>query len=885
MTTAGPGTAPPPTTRPTVPVPTWVDANGFNDHSVPSIESVPEYFALARGGVSGQSVVKFTIANMTFGPQISWMDSNFYTLHDEWYWFRLLNDAAVVGSDELPTPGRRFESVADIYKWAAAVPSSQLPYGLTFVGSQSVGNRLYSNHFYDLALNFEPRAFGLGSLVYYPTSSGGGGERWVIELEYHDDPTPREVAQFFEMIAATVPPEIGDKLEWVIRSPVQERVAQIMASGDLAFNDRIVHFNELIEPGQVAVYNEGIAAGRLLLIGEGGKDITDATSNDILLVENVPDFLPQGRALISSSPQTPLAHINLLARNRGIPNASQAGVLQDAGVQQAARVRAPAIVRASAADGLEIVLITEAQYDQWRALNSVSPVSVPRIETGSQPNVIDLDSITNVRTEGDLAAWRPLIGGKASGFIHMMAAESVSLPSDPVAITVRPYFEHLAKVEDALRAMQANTSFAGSRRTRYLMLQGPADYADFYADVSDREFAETFAVANPAGTPIGDILAAGGFQDYFRDVPMSAAALGDITAQLQSTFADLALSQGLRFRSSSTVEDIEGFNGAGLYDSNTGFFRPDIQLESKDHKKSIEWAIKATWASYWGFEAFEERRREGIVHESGGMAVLVHARFDDPLELGNGVFTVTLLPGIDADDTLMILNVQEGDVSVSNPDPALGASPEIVEVRHAGAEAPRITRIADSNLVQEGLRVLDDGQVTSLFDQGVAVARLWRDRINASLPEAQQIGTLTLDFEFKEMAAGWPALEGGQTNPARLVVKQARTLEPGLRDVPAGVQAMPIPRDVLARARLVEQVTCDLDSGDGPLTVSGVEVLTDPLLVPDVGFGSEPFIVTDDSLYPVLRGAASCRRQILHSTPDQFLIELLGVGELLNLSQ
>lgn len=879
--TLSPGSTFPPPTYPVVPAPVWVDDNGFNDHSVPAIPSLPEYFALSRTGASGQSVVKFTIADMSVNPSIWWMDSNFYTLHDEWYWFRLLNGGTVPGSGFEPLPGgQKFDTIQEVYDWALSQPLAALPYDLQFVGSQSVGNRLYSDDFYDLALDVDPRVLGLGSLLYFPTSAGDGGERWVIELEYHDDPTPGEVQKFFEMIAGSVPSDIGDNLEWVLRSPEQEVVATVLAGGQLPYYDRVVRYSELVPPGQVAVYNEGIAAGRLLLIGPGGKDLSDAGETDILLVETVPDFLPPGSALISSAPQTALAHVNILARNRGIPNASQSGILQDAGVQQAARVRAPALVRASAESGLEIVLITEDQYDMWRDLNSVTPIAVRTAGGSPLPHVVQLASLNLVDTEAELERWRPIIGGKAVGFINLMAA-GVNMPGDPVAISVRPYFEHLAQAADALDAMMANTNFRGQRRARYLMLEGRGAFDAFYTQASDRDFADEFIEANPAGTPVGDILRAGGFPRYLRSIQMDRTTLAEITTQLEESYSAYALSQGLRFRSSSSVEDIEGFNGAGLYDSNTGFFRPDIQIDNDDQKKSIEWAMKATWASYWGFEAFEERKLEGVDHRSGGMGVLVHARFDDPLERANGVFTFTIEPEIANADYSMTINVQAGAVSVANPDPALGALPEEIVVTQVGAAGPVIERRRASNLVAEGTEVLSDTQVTDLFEQARSVALLWRDRVNGSLQGPQDITTLTLDFEFKDMDAGWPALQGNAPrNDARLIIKQARSLEPGIRDIPIEVADLPIPRDVLARARLVERVHCDEGDAVGQ---TAVELLTDPLLVPDVGYGEEPLVVNPSFGYAAEVGD-HCDREILYSTPDQFLIELLERGELLNLS-
>jgi len=870
-------------TRPPTPVPIHVDAAGFNDHTVPAIATVPEFFALARGGVAGESAVKFTIAAMETDPEIGWMDGDFYSLHDEWYWYRLLNGFAVPGVATVPHRGLRFATVDAIYAWAAAQPPGLLPFGLTFVGGQPEGDRLYSAEFYRLSLD-DPRVFGLGSLAYFPTSADEGGERWVIELEYQDDPEPSEIETFFEMVASSVPDEIGANLEWVIRSPAQAVVAQTMAAGRLPYHDRVLTYSDLVEAGTVAVYNEGIAAGRLLLIGDGGSRLSDAREDDILLVETVPDYLPPGRALISSAPQTPLAHVNLLARNRGIPNASQAGVLQDPAIRQAARARAHAIVRASASDGLEVVLITPAQYEAWVDLHERSPVAVPSASLGPEDVVWSLEDLAaTITDDADIGGLRPAIGGKAAGFLNLIATPGVPVPDGALVITVGPYFEHMATLDGQLDAILADPEFAGSARIRYLMLEGPAAFAGSYPAPQDRAFAERYGARHPAGSVIGDVLRSGGLKALVRSSPIDAAVLAAIRAALVGQHGRLHPSQGLRFRSSSTVEDIEGFNGAGLYESNTGFLHPELQVVEKDRKKSVEWAIKATWASYWGFEAFEERNRENVEHRSGGMAVVVHPRFDDDHELANGVATFTILPDEDSDAAAMVLNVQSGAVSVANPDQALGALPEVILVHRGRSGALRIQRLSSSNLLEAGEQVFSDSQVTELFSHMAAVAGLWKERVNRSLPEAQRIGTLTLDFEFKHVAAGWPhesRRSGIEAPPSRLVIKQARSLEPGLRGSTASVRRLPIPQDVLSRARLVERVTCPTVDG---ATYVALEVLTDPLSPPDVGYSENPMVIEVEPGDVI--GGAGCTRTALFTTLDQYLYRVLEGGDLLNLSR
>ena len=354
------------TIAPTTPVPRYVDADGFDDRSVPSVESIEDLLALARTGVGGQAAVKFVVPEFDRDPaapdlaRVHLMDSNFYGLHDEWYMFRLLNGRSIPGEDVAPEPSRDFVTVQQIYDWAAGQRPVDLPLGLKFLD-----DRLYASAFYDLALHTEPRSLGVGTIVRF-ADPVDGRDRWLIELEYSDEVTPALVARFFERLTPVLPAEVGERLEWVVRSPQHDLVAQEMERNSLPFHDRVVRWSDLVPEGTATVYSEGVTAGRLLYVGDDGAELGDATAQDIVVTERVPDWLPQAAALITSDPQTPLAHVNLLARNRGIPNASLSGVIDDPGLRQAARVRAYAIVLARG-DSLQVALITRDEFATWAA--------------------------------------------------------------------------------------------------------------------------------------------------------------------------------------------------------------------------------------------------------------------------------------------------------------------------------------------------------------------------------------------------------------------------------------------------------------------------------------------------------------------------------------
>jgi hypothetical protein len=230
------------------------------------------------------------------------------------------------------------------------------------------------------------------------------------------------------------------------------------------------------------------------------------------------------------------------------------------------------------------------------------------------------------------------------------------------------------------------------------------------------------------------------------------------------------------------------------------------------------------------------------------------------------------LPDAAPDLAVAMINVQVGDESVTNPDPIGGELPEVVELRLGDDGSISIERLAESTLAN-GSSVMTDEALFELFGQLESVTELWRDRTNLSLPTSHAIETVTLDFEFKTMAPGWPARPAGEPQePGRLVVKQARSLDPGLRGLPDDVLALPLPRDLLARARNIQQVTCT--EGDTSVVVA-IEVLTDPSASPDLGYSEHPFVFEPD---PAVVGDAGCERTTLFTTTDHFLIELLRSG-------
>jgi hypothetical protein len=794
----------------------------FDDHTIPYLVDENQFFARApEGGVV--RAMKFVITE--FGNaarrRIRHYDNHFYALHDEWYWFRLMNRVSVPGDDTVPYPGS-FPTVQSITEWA--VTQNPLPLDLRFVSG-----RLYSPRFYELGLARDPKVLGLGTVIYVAARDiePSRPAQWAFELEYQDAVTHEELVIFFEELITTLPASMAQNLKWLVRSPAQETLAVAMETSSLTYHDRIMRYSELTVPGEVEVYSEGISAGRLLM-KLAGEPVAGSGALDILITDEIPDYLPPCAGLITAIPQTPLAHINVLARNRGIPNAYVGGVTSDVGLEQLARVRAPVAVRARAPDELDIVPLTEGQYAAWRNLVQSSPLFLPPVNFSNAPYAIDLTAYSL----DDADALRPIVGGKAAGFLALLEPGTVTTPDWPMALTGRAYREHIVAIEGDLTEMVDDADFRADAAIRVLVLEGEDAYDARYPGAIDQAKKTSFIAARNETTAVGRFLARGSVVDVIIETPIAPATMNTLDDAIRTQYAPLAPTQGLRFRSSSTVEDIEGFNGAGLYTSNTGFIEPpngDI--------RTLELAIKRTWASYWGMEAFEERRLSGITHTSGNMGIVVHPRFDDDKERSNGVFTYTLLPDDVPGRAVLEMNAQLGALSVTNPPPGVFALPEVSRVLLDDTGTFTVERVASSTETAPGEVVLSDGELIFLAIDAHAVALEWLDEVNKSLLSAQKARSVVLDYEYREMDTGWPALANGNAFGVRLVTKQVRSLEPSILRIPLQLRSQPFPRDVLLRTRKIERKVCS-----GPdVLVSALESYTDPLLTPDLGYATAPF--------------------------------------------
>ncbi|MBN2342973.1 MAG: hypothetical protein JXR45_15865 [Deltaproteobacteria bacterium] len=768
-------------------------------HTVSRIDSLDRFRSFAPVSEGKLTAIKFIIIDFQLSAKrkILFMDGRFYMYHDEWYWFQRLNglfalgDAPWAGSPGCDTP----RSCVD---WVRAQPSA--PNGLSFVD-----DRLYANRFYELALQ-KKRPLGLGALVLLPNTGSSPAEdgRFGFRLEYMDTPSAADILVYFEELSRALESRQAKRLVWITRSPYQEKLASQMISENRLSAAQVLSYADLAEEGEAEIYHGGVSVGRLTWVDGDNDASAFSDRTQILVMTSVPDELPPAAGLITAVPMTPLSHVNLLAKNRGIPSVYVGGVAENAYVKQLADGYAPVLLDAREKE-VRLRVLTEAEYKRFSS-DVVEITFNPVADYAHSPYTFTLDEARQF-TRADKNA---LIGGKAAGFEVLYAASKAHIPSEVLFVTTRAYTEHIASLQPKLDAILTHPAFLNSMKVRYFVLEGQQAFETRFHSREDEQFIERLKQSAPRLYQMGND---GGIKGNIRRLPIPAEALREITKSLRQIFGSYPNNQGLRFRSSSTVEDIDGFNGAGLYVSSTGFLSDSMATIKGTPPRTIAWALKRTWASYWNFEAFEERQLAGIDHTTGAMGVVVHARFDDEWELANGVVTFRGWTGRYSRQNgvyaQMDVNAQAGALSVTNPPPQRNALPETLRVILQQDGSHTIERVRSSSV--DGVRgdVLNEQDIEALLLLCRRVFEQWEQNAAAIRSAETAPRFVTLDLEFRKMAAPWPG-NGTQKDEqaARIILKQVRSLEPAPRIPGIFHMNFSAPGDALRVATSVSRRVC-----------------------------------------------------------------------------
>ncbi|HVR73022.1 MAG TPA: PEP/pyruvate-binding domain-containing protein, partial [Planctomycetota bacterium] len=438
-------------------------------------------------------------------------------------------------------------------------------------------------------------------------------------------------------------------------------------------------------PGYIP-YTRAVNHGRVQVLTraafESANERGAFSFQDILVLDHKPSDVEGVIAgAITESIQDDLGHLAIRTARRGTPNAF---------VRDATRVLAPwhgKLVRLEVGStSYTIAESAPAEAEAWWASHRPRLGEVPEVDSEH----VRLDAVWEIPLDGSA----PLLtryGGKAANFARLYALleEKHRVP----AFTV-PFAHYNRYLE---------TNRVRSRIDPGLTIT----YAQYIEEVlSDPVLGSDSALRFEALEKVRELI---------EDGLVDPNLVRSIALRVPLVFGRSDLN--VRFRSSSNVEDLLEFNGAGLYSSLSGCAADDLDLDdrgpsrcdrSEANERGVARALKRVWASLWNFRAHEEREYYGIDHRRARMAVLVSEAF--PNERSNGV-AFTGNPDVRGDRSFLI-NVQLGDTPVAFPDPGVLPERDILEMEDGVVK--RIIRSRPSTLAAPGQVVLTDDQLREL---------------------------------------------------------------------------------------------------------------------------------------------------------------------------
>ncbi len=578
-----------------------------------------------------------------------------------------------------------------------------------------------------------------GTLVYYPlteTSNPTLGQplRAPINLTFFpsDDLTPEQALVAHRLLEERLGfAALSGDLKRVVYQPagaIQEQ--QLTSATDSFARHGALWLTQSQLYGDVTlqILNHGLAYGTLKRMTPAELADAVVSYTDILVLTELPNWLPVVGGTITEQLQTPLAHVNVAARGRGTPNIA----LLDASQDERISTMLGKLVRFEVVDGS--FSITETTLDEAQEFwdnRQVDPV-VPQYDD----TVTGLPGFDDLRFEdwlsvgvkaANLAELARLLGSQAPyGFAvpfyyfdQFMATAQVNetLCVDAYADCV----DEGRSEEICHAAKQLCSKLCSNPQGRLQTL-----WQYFYRLIADEQFKTNTELREAA---------LDGLRYHIGHLPLDT----EFAQLLDQRIAQVFGSSKVRIRSSTNTEDLPNFSGAGLYRSVSAYATgPDAASDR----------IRKVWASVFNWRAFEERSFWNIDHRSVRMGCAVNQAFSD--EAANGVLITqniaSPVPG-------MYVNVQLGEVSVTNPEN--GALPEIFAIIPA-PEGVQLLRQRFSSLSPD-VPLLSDGEVTELYNAAYKI------RTYFAIWYGQSPKSLALELEFKF------------NNPDRsMIIKQAR---------------------------------------------------------------------------------------------------------------
>lgn len=536
--------------------------------------------------------------------------------------------------------------------------------------------------------NTSERRYYLASINCYKSSG-----LFTLEFIPDDGVSAEGIRTTFNAAKSNV--YFGDKLNFLAVSTRFQNMADSLSGIPLISKDQV--YGEQI----YQALNIQKAYGWLKRVSS--QDILTAglSRHDILVTDGLPVDVPVVAGIITTEFQTPLSHINILSHNRGTPNMALKTAWTDSSILQLSNKLVFLEVSADTFT-LKEASATDAE-EFWDSREPHTPITLECNDDTA--GLFDMTELSHTSLT--------FIGAKAANFAELskirMGNDSLPVPENAFAIPFYYYRKHIRDngIDSYIEKVLSDSLSAINYQRRILLL---------------------------------DTL-----RNKIIGAPLDTVFVSDVENKIRS----MGTFQRMRFRSSTNAEDIESFNGAGLYDSYTG--------DLTDSRKSVAEAIKKTFASLWTLRGFDEREYFKIDQRSVAMGILVHRSFPDEEVNGVAITGNIYKPEVSA----FTINAQIDEISIVKPPPGCISDQLLFYLYSNDAfDKPVIEYITTSNMNNK-VPVMSESEIVNLAKWLNAIKRHFYFNVFSSTGSSYT--TFSMDVEFK--------LDQGTR---KLYIKQAR---------------------------------------------------------------------------------------------------------------
>ncbi|MFN7947121.1 MAG: PEP/pyruvate-binding domain-containing protein [Blastocatellia bacterium] len=396
------------------------------------------------------------------------------------------------------------------------------------------------------------RRFLMGTIAYQKSG------KFTFEFQEVDQVTPELVREAYTKLSRN----FFAPLYFKPNSAKQEQLAAQLQDVPQLRAD------ELSQPGNYVPLNQARNLGVLRILDRVTDD-TIIDRNEIIIFREAPLMLTPLSGIITTRLSTPLAHVNLLAKGWGIPNA----YIKDAD-ETFKQLAGKFVYFETREDGFTLRQAeTRETAEYGRRMAERSDLITPNAD-------LEYKKLTDLKDQRRTDAVR--FGAKAANLgevMHAMRAGMVTGVTVPPGFSIPFYyydqFISENKLDDEITEMLGNDRFNHDPAYR------------------KKRLAE--------------------LRDKIQRGRVNAEFERTVTAKTRAMFG----AKGVFARSSTNAEDLPDFSGAGLYTS-----VPNVRPDGQSYAPLLE-AIKTVWASLWNYEAYEARESAGLNHAAVYASVLI----------------------------------------------------------------------------------------------------------------------------------------------------------------------------------------------------------------------------------------------------------------------